>query len=757
MSVPLCLRGRFTVTSSNGNEYTTNITDIVPQRYSSPSGAQTYTGSNIQVGMYASTSSDGRIFRIKTVGTRTATSLTGAILEDVDGLNKRFDSNGNQVGNPENGGGYIFELNSEGLPMLTNVGDPLSPQFTDSLMGRFLYDRNSVRNVGQYRSIQVFARGTGKNVTDVNNGGEPYARRVVLNGTIISEEAGDTTKRGLYLTILNATNFSHISTTQYNTSGSDNNPAINLGNALNSMTRQQIGILTSYREWESKIESSVLISAALRLGLTKLATFKNTTNSGRPYAAIFYGGGNDTTNVGTHDVIERMESNDGDAPLAIVTAILITDGTFASIVGPNSTNALYSADSNIKDPLVMINSSNKMGIGTTDPLGKLTIKGIADATSAIVMLNGSGNGQTRAITGGVVSNEIIGLSDTFTSANGNATDAGQLRLSAGGGTNAGTKAYIDMYGYAGNPPELGHYIAMGTRGTERVRIDQNGNVGVGVVPNTTLAPVNQLKLDVNGYVRGKGTIVNTVLLKPANNDIWTSYSEPGANPISHRYVPIQTGNVNLVVHAGIQLALLNGYGTDDLAADVYAVREVTINRIVKFGNGNAWAVFNVAPSDSNTFNGLGIIAPGDAYVKTEIEIKSQTGMSAGNVGKFNVTSTGSTSGVGLGFGYYVQFVNSAAVDQSFGLSGFPTVYLRTGTLKRYDAQYIGGSSYGTSRLNIVYRGWQSYHTMQDAVHVTTSVPITFTINAQYGSGDRTFFDTPAYRNTYMVIHEISNT
>lgn len=757
MSVPLCLRGRFTVTSSNGNEYTTNITDIVPQRYSSPSGAQTYTGSNIQVGMYASTSSDGRIFRIKTVGTRTATSLTGAILEDVDGLNKKFDSNGNQVGNPENGGGYIFELNSEGLPMLTNVGDPLSPQFTDSLMGRFLYDRNSVRNVGQYRSIQVFARGTGKNVTDVNNGGEPYARRVVLNGTIISEESGDTTKRGLYLTILNATNFSHISTTQYNTSGSDNNPAINLGNALNSMTRQQIGILTSYREWESKIESSVLISAALRLGLTKLATFKNTTNSGRPYAAIFYGGGIDTTNVGTHDVIERMESNDGDAPLAIVTAILITDGTFASIVGPNSTNSLYSADSTIKDPLVMISSSNKMGIGTTDPLGKLTIKGIADATSAIVMLNGSGNGQTRAITGGVVSNEIIGLSDTFTSANGNATDAGQLRLSAGGGTNAGTKAYIDMYGYAGNPPELGHYIAMGTRGTERVRIDQNGNVGVGVVPNTTLAPVNQLKLDVNGYVRGKGTIVNTVLLKPADNDIWTSYSEPGANPISHRYVPIQTGNVNLVVHAGIQLALLNGYGTDDIAADVYAVREVTINRIVKFGNGNAWAVFNIAPSDSNTFNGLGIIAPGDAYVKTEIEIKSQTGMSAGNVGKFNVTSSGTTSGVGLGYGYYVQFVNSAAVDQSFGLSGFPTVYLRTGTLKRYNAQYVGGSSYGTSRLNDVYRGWQSYHTMQDAVHVTTSVPITFTINAQYGSGDRTFFDIPAYRNTYMVIHEISNT
>lgn len=1085
MSVPLCLRGRFTVTNFNGNEYTTDITDIVPQRYSSPSGEQTYTGSNIQSGMYASTSSDGRIFRIKSVGTREEESLTSAILEDIEGLNKKFDSNGNQVGNPENGGGYIFQLNSEGLPMLTNISDPLSPQFTDSLMGRFLYEKkpmmtenfcvltgggtntlavtydgktiiglgksifstvgNSVayngklwvavgsggtaiasstdglnwvarvsplsvgrsvawngklwvvvgsgnativtsvdgttwtsrgkpiatdgyaivwdgtkflaggtgtsstnkliesydgitwagilftplseiytlasngyiwlvggrqatvtiftntlcfsedggyswsnvssnypggeggvvlsketRNIAwngslwiavgdgisrteqeidgfielvdtpraiatsndgmnwtgqlnnyfptsgaygvewngsqwfvggagpttslitstngttwsdqknliftmgknlssrkipfvqqpltQVRSIQLFARGTGRNVTDPNNGGEPYARRVVLNGTIISEQSGDTTKRGLYLTILNATNFSHVSTTQYNTAGTTNADSDNLGNALNLMTRQQIGILTSYREWESKIATSILTKAALRLGLTKLATFTNTLDQGRPYAAIFYGGGLDLT-TGTHDVIERMESNDPDAPLATIAATLITDGNFVSIVGANSTNALYSANSGVKDPVVVITSNDKMGLGTTDPLGKLTIRGIGDETSAIVMLNGSSNGQTRTITGGVISNEIIGLGDIFTSKNRDATDAGQLRLSAGGGTNAGTKSYVDMYGYADpSPTQVGFYVAIGTRGTERLRIDQDGNVGIGKIPDTVLPVANQLKLDVNGHIRGKGSIVNTVVLKPENNNNWTAYSEGGANPINYTYEPIQSGAVNLVVHVGLQMALLSGYGTDDIGADVFATREVPIVKILKEG-GNIRIVTNIKNLDS--FNALDITIArsgnigNTADVNTQITIPPNCG--TGNTGTFNIISTGFYNGIGATFpaitGYSILVANS---------SGTPftpiskTVTLRTGTLKRFHAQYVSGNSWDSSYLNLPRRNWFDDFTMQDAVHLTTSVPTTFVTNVQYGSGDRTFFDIPAYRNTYMVIHEISN-
>ena len=752
---PICLRGYF-ITSAvnvggNPNRYTLTINQIQSQRYSSSTNTSLfYTGNDVQVGMYASSDINGKVFRIISLTTKSTGSITGTF-EDIDGLNKRFDSGGSGAGNPSDNFGYIFQLNSEGLPLLTRVDDALSQTFTDSIMARFLYDRNSVRHVGQYRSIQLFARGTGRNVADPNNGGEPYARRVVLNETIISEESGDTTKRGLYLTILNATNFSTVSTTQYNTAGTTNSESGNLGTALNLMTRQQIGILTSYREWESKISNGALISAALRLGLTKLATFTDTSVQGRPYAAIFYGGGLDTT-TGTHDVIERMESNDSDAPLATIAATLITDGNFVSIVGANSTNALYSANSNVKDPVVVITPNNKMGLGTTNPLGKLTIKGIGDETSAIVMLNGSGNGLTRPISGGVVSNEIIGLSDIFTSENRSATDAGQLRLSAGGGTSAGTKSYVDMYGYAGGPPDLGFYVAIGTRGTERLRIDQDGNVGIGTVPDTALSVANQLKLDVNGYVRGKGSIVNTVLQQPAgNNDDWIGYTDAGANAINYKYTPIQSGAVNVVIHGGLELALLNGYGTDNIDSNLFAIRD-----LFRENSGSVlfWAPGIIIPY-TGVNNDTFIQNFGIKYNLSKITIPSSAGVPAGNVGTFTITNVITEPTPFLfSAGHYIYYTNSSQTTTSTVNMTTPTI--QTGYLKRYFAQYLSGNSYSSSYQNLNSRSWRVGSTIQDAVYVRIATPTTFRLRVEYSSGDATFKDTPAYKNAYIIIHEISN-
>jgi len=110
-------------------------------------------------------------------------------------------------------------------------------------------------------------------------------------------------------------------------------------------------------------------------------------------------------------------------------------------------------------------SSGNVGIGTASPVSALTI---LNTSTGIVMLNSAGNTATRAVSGGVVSNEICGLSSMTT--NGAGSDAGQLRLSAGGGTNASTKAYIDLYGYDSN------FISFGTNGTERMRIISGGNI-----------------------------------------------------------------------------------------------------------------------------------------------------------------------------------------------------------------------------------------------------------------------------------------
>ncbi len=77
-------------------------------------------------------------------------------------------------------------------------------------------------------------------------------------------------------------------------------------------------------------------------------------------------------------------------------------------------------------------------------------------------------------------------------------DDGLLRLSAGGGTNSGTKSYIDISGYMADPSnERLDNIVFGTRGLERMRLDLNGNLGIGV--NDTKG----YKLAVNGKIRTK--------------------------------------------------------------------------------------------------------------------------------------------------------------------------------------------------------------------------------------------------------------
>ncbi|MCV9930944.1 tail fiber protein [Flavobacterium sp. LS1R47] len=57
------------------------------------------------------------------------------------------------------------------------------------------------------------------------------------------------------------------------------------------------------------------------------------------------------------------------------------------------------------------------------------------------------------------------------------TDDGFLRLSAGGGTN-NIRSYIDLSGYSTQADMYGN-IVMGTWGTERMRINSDGNLGIG--------------------------------------------------------------------------------------------------------------------------------------------------------------------------------------------------------------------------------------------------------------------------------------
>ena len=131
----------------------------------------------------------------------------------------------------------------------------------------------------------------------------------------------------------------------------------------------------------------------------------------------------------------------------------------------------------------------------------------------ILLQNNDGNfnpDHRKAISSDVISNEIHGNGGNSAGA-----DVGFLRLSAGGGTGTHNKSYIDLYGYNSN------IITLGTRGSERMVINESGNVGIGTTsPSETLHVNGNTKIDgnlelsgnltVNGSTVGGGSSLNNI-------------------------------------------------------------------------------------------------------------------------------------------------------------------------------------------------------------------------------------------------------
>jgi|GEM_PF-1192764 len=141
-----------------------------------------------------------------------------------------------------------------------------------------------------------------------------------------------------------------------------------------------------------------------------------------------------------------------------------------------------------------VENNGNTGIGTLAPSGRLSVAG-----GGVTLYSALTNNKDRpAISSGTLAGEIRGMS-----ANSAAMDDGFLRLSAGGGTHATNKSFIDLSGYTASS-SLDRYnnITMGTRGVERLRIVSSGYVGIGTKNPTE-------RLSVNGNIRTKEVIVTT--------------------------------------------------------------------------------------------------------------------------------------------------------------------------------------------------------------------------------------------------------
>ena len=153
-------------------------------------------------------------------------------------------------------------------------------------------------------------------------------------------------------------------------------------------------------------------------------------------------------------------------------------------------------------PLLLNPSTGgNVGIGLSSPAFPLDVDGVSRSRGVVVNSSFNNNTARPALSSGSThpSYEIRSIGG-----NGNVgstgADDGFLRLRAGGGSSTANASYIDLSGYSVySGSDMKRNIVFGTLGTERMRIKENGNVGIG-----TASP--GFKLEVNGTSQFNGAM-----------------------------------------------------------------------------------------------------------------------------------------------------------------------------------------------------------------------------------------------------------
>ena len=432
-------------------------------------------------------------------------------------------------------------------------------------------------------------------------------------------------------------------------------------------------------------------------------------------------------------VIEFAGAEDSSSTITVGARIeSVTDAAWSATEN-GADMVFYTTDGNASQSEVMrLTADNLVGIGTSSPSGALTVQNGSIALVIGADVNGTtlSDNTRKYLRFGMPHYHTAEEPITFITGDSDGTD----NIVAIGGMSTTTNAATQLRFYTAANDAT-------TTGTERMRIDSSGNVGIGTTPDAN-TPLH-IKHATYGRMRLESTGTDTYAICYYKNDAVEWYT--GINGSDQFAIYDNTNSANrLILDTNSRISLSNNDG--NTSNTVFGYKAFTNNGTVL---GNVGADYNTVVGDLamgvgvtttaeyNTALGyatLEDLTTGDNNVAVGAGACRQLTEVLNNVAiSTNALYTATTQDECIAIGRDALYaLNDDAADGSIGIGHFALKALTTGT-GNLAIGYLALQGHTTGHRNIAI----GYGTMRDTDHhadVQGSIDNTF-IGFQSGGGE----------------------